>query len=1388
MAVTQNSYIGNGSTTNYSFTFPYLKTVDVKCSIDATETTAFTLANATTIQFNSAPANGAKIKIFRKTDDADLTATFYAGSAIKSSDLNDNFTQNLYTTQEVNARYLSNLGGNMVGDLAMGEDADIIFEGATDNANETKLTVADPTADRTITFPDVSGNVVTTGDTGTVATGMIAADAITSAKIADDQINSEHYVDGSIDTAHIADSQVTTAKIANSNVTTDKIANDAVTSAKIADDQINSEHYVDGSIDTAHIADSQITSAKIVDGTIVAGDLASNSVTTAKITDANVTTAKIAADAITGAKIADDEINSEHYVAGSIDTEHIANSQVTTSKIADLNVTTGKIAADAITGAKIADDQINSEHYAAGSIDTEHIADSQITTAKIADDAVTTAKIADAELSTLAGMQSGTASKLADSTALTSDIADLNQIDGLTKQTTISDSDASFPTSGAVVDYVVAQIAPLGGLEVIATEVAFPNTQPQAGVVISISDAGGVVFNGSGTSTTGRTVGGSTVTINNAPSSLNSETLVAGVGLMVSSTGSSQTYNYHKILGKEDDIKQLSDDINDFNARYRVGSSNPTSALDAGDLFFNTSTQKLMVYNSTNSAWEEAQSIGNFFISTFSEAFDNSRTQFTLSNAPANVQQILLSLNGVVQKPGTAFTLSGSTVTLASAPASGTEYFAVVMGSTVNIGAPSDNTVSTAKIQSGAITGDKVSTNLDLIDNKKIRFGTSNDLQIYHDSNNSFIQDLGTGNLYIQSTSAGVYLQKVGGEDMAKFITDGAVELYFDNSKKLETTSIGIDVTGKVTTDELSVIKASGNLSAHFEAQSGLGTLEIGGSTGAFIDLKTPFSDDFDLRVDSNGTLTSVGNILLKVNGSESGVGILQNGAVELYFDNSKKLETTSDGVKTYGDHFFVGTGGNAVWDQSADNFFHGDNVKASFGNSNDLQIYHDGSNSIIDNSTGVFVVKGDDFRIKSNSTNEDMIRTYVNGAVELYYDNVKKFETNQFGAVVVDTSDETVQLRLDNNSGIAGYLFCLNSNTISLLDSQAHKHVQGIKDGAVELYYDNVKKFETASTGAQVHGSLNVSGDTIVGGELNLMQGTANANRFIDCSLADGQALFIRSTQGGDANHETMASFYRNGEVQLNYDNAHQLSTVSDGIQLQTNKKISRTPNGDGAILAVTNAAYAKSLFIGGWDHGTNSSGISRIRNSNDNLHLDSGSNGGEIFLNAYAAGDIRAKRTRPVSDNLYDLGSSSMRWDDIYATNTNIQTSDKTKKNTIVDSDLGLSFINKLKPVSYKFNDGTRTHYGLIAQDIETVLSDVSKPTTDFAGFIKTDLPDEYYKEAEPNIPEGKKEGDLKSAAHTEYGLRYGEFISPLIKAVQELTAKVETLETKVAALEAA
>ena len=362
-------------------------------------------------------------------------------------------------------------------------------------------------------------------------------------------------------------------------------------------------------------------------------------------------------------------------------------------------------------------------------LDASHLAANSVDTSEIADDAVTNAKIADAELVTLAGMQSGTASKLADSTALTSDIADLNQLDGLQKATTITDDDTKFPTSGAIVDYVAAQLAPIGGLEAIANESSFPNTQPQSGVVISIADAGGMAVSSTGTAS-GQTVGGTTVNISGIATNFRGASVSAGVRFLVVSTGAGQNYTYHKATLKEDDLVGLSGDINDFGERYRVGSSNPTTNNDAGDLFFNTTSGKLLVYNGSTSAWEETQSIGNFFISTLSPAFDGSTTNFTITNAPTSAQQILLIIEGVIQKPnsGTStptegFALDSSTIKLAAAPAVGASYHAVVMGSSVSIGTPSDNSVTTAILQNNSVSTQKIQD--EAITLAKLEHGTS---------------------------------------------------------------------------------------------------------------------------------------------------------------------------------------------------------------------------------------------------------------------------------------------------------------------------------------------------------------------------------------------------------------------------------------------------------------------------------------------------------------------------------------------------------------------------------------------------------------------------------------------------------------------------------------
>ena len=103
------------------------------------------------------------------------------------------------------------------------------------------------------------------------------------------------------------------------------------------------------------------------------------------------------------------------------------------------------------------------------------------------------------------------------------------------------------------------------------------------------------------------------------------------------------------------------------------------------------------------------------------------------------------------------------------------------------------------------ITGDTMTGNLSFGDNNKAIFGAGSDLQIYHNANNSYIQDVGTGKLHITSDGTGVSIDKGTSELMATFDIDGAVTLYHDNAAKLATTATGIDVTGTVTADGLTV-------------------------------------------------------------------------------------------------------------------------------------------------------------------------------------------------------------------------------------------------------------------------------------------------------------------------------------------------------------------------------------------------------------------------------------------------------------------------------------------------------------------------------------------------------------------------------------------------------
>ena len=181
-------------------------------------------------------------------------------------------------------------------------------------------------------------------------------------------------------------------------------------------------------------------------------------------------------------------------------------------------------------------------------------------------------------------------------------------------------------------------------------------------------------------------------------------------------------------------------------------------------------------------------------VDDISSGFNGSTTAFTLAVSGSNVSpvtanDIYVSLGGVIQNPNQDFTIAGSTITFTTAPASGLSFFAVVLGQSI------DSSVVTPA--DGSVTGTKLSNPLDLADNHKIRLGTGNDLQLFHNGSNSFIDDAGTGSLFVESGGTGIYFQKLSTSNrLADFNVDGAVNLYFNASNKLSTAAGGISLTG----------------------------------------------------------------------------------------------------------------------------------------------------------------------------------------------------------------------------------------------------------------------------------------------------------------------------------------------------------------------------------------------------------------------------------------------------------------------------------------------------------------------------------------------------------------------------------------------------------------
>jgi hypothetical protein len=555
-------------------------------------------------------------------------------------------------------------------------------------------------------------------------------------------------------------------------------------------------------------------------------------------------------------------------------------------------------------------------------------------------------------------------------------------------------------------------------------------------------------------------------------------------------------------------------------------------------------------------------------IDDISSGFNGSTTSFALQVSgatpvpfPISTQQVMISVNGVVQEPdpngGAGFKLLGSNIVFSSAPANGHAFFGVINAGADYVTAGSEfpdgsatapsftfqddqdtgwfrsgsgavgfsaNGVNTIGFDGNGLTvtgdatfagdssknllWDKSDGQLEFADNAKAIFGTGSDLSIYHDGSHSYIDNTGTGHLYLKD--AGVIKVRTGTfgvdnadgtETMMQMSADGAVELFYDGGKKLETATHGATAYGNFDID-------NGNLVIKNDKKI---TIGVG----------------YDLQLEHNGTnsfiTNTTGNLIIKdTTGtiylqstridfeSEDGEQIahfISDGAVELFHNNSSRLTTTAAGVEI---------GGN-LSTASASNF--------------------------IINAGGA---SGTAANFLARCGSENAIVATANGSVDLYHNNVKTFQTNANGIDVygpeggaaqvvinADESDDNAdQWRLISNTngtfGIENYstgswvtgltLDGSNNATVTGTVSDSKGNLRSIpvqsNSGSHTLAAASAGKVLYTNANTNVNNSVFSAGDAV----------TIVNNSGSDQTITQGSGLTLYNTADATTGNRTLA------------------------------------------------------------------------------------------------------------------------------------------------------------------------------------------------------------------------------------------------------------------------
>ena len=1444
MATTYNDNGGatpNGSVKNFTFTFPYLKTEDVKVALNGITqaTTKYSVnvgVSPTRIEFNNtsvdstvqesdgSPKTGVTVRVYRDTDVDAAKAVFAAGSSIRSQNLNDNQDQVLYALQEEQNQ------PEMLTDADINPAAEIQVSKLKDGtARQLLQTDAAGTGVEWTSNVDVPGTLDVTGavdfDSNLNVDGTLTVDGVST-------LTGNVTVGGTVDGRDVA---------------ADGTKLDGIEAGATAD-QTNAEirAAVEAASDSNVFTDADHTKLNGIENNA-----------TADQTNAEI---RAAVEAATDSNVFTD---ADHSKLNAIED----NADVTDAT--NVNAAGAVMNADTTTAAmQFVVDEDDMSSNLATKVPTQ-----QSTKAYIA----ATSQPLDAQLTTLAGSTSGTASIIGDgSKTLTADIDELNLLDGKSVVTSISGNatDAQLPSAQAVNERIVELVTEVGGFHPIANETSFPATNPDindgAGTIVSIKALSSAFTLGSGVTTKVFTNGagsGNNVTVNGLTAST---TYPAGRGMLLETTSTLHTYNFHRLTLDETGVADAQAAIDDFDERYYGPlSSNPStrpgggSRVD-GDMYFNTSDDKMKVWNNSDTSWDDVATSASSFISTLTpisgsgNPFDGSQTTFTPSSVPVDAQSSIISINGVIQKPnsGTSQPSEGYAINandkilFAEAPPSGADYFMITLGNAVSIGTPSPNTVGPSQLQSNAVEEAKIATgavtttkladdsvsndkltssgtpanravsadtiqddavtsaaiavldaNLQLADDVKIQLGTGNDIEIYHNNsgqtnyidsvnNHDFVIKAGTADVYLQGSD--VRIGKEGASEYcAKFIADGAVELYHNNFKSFNTTSDGVQIYGPEGSD---------------------------GNIYLYADEGDDNADRWLIQAKTDGTFAIR-------NGAswDYAIKAVGDGAVELYYDNTKKLETTSSGIKV--------TGANsAVLAQAAGE------VSMNIGSTDagGAALYFDGDSNgdfvgadyswIRHRNDGDFEICCDDpantssFYLKVKDGTASAIDAITAAGVKLYYDGTKKFETTSHGADFHSTAPAIVGIHSTdggNTSEARIALGALSSNT------PEQRGVQVVAYNMDAGHHMDLRTSNTHSAGPttkmriQNDGYVNIPND-----DVQLRIGADNDIQLYHSSGVNywknqGSTTFNMVDTGGDKQIECN----NNGNVELYYNGSKRVETTSTGIQISGSGPTT-TINGfadlkaaSGLTIFSTNDTDGSQygIMFAGADHdedGCNAGIIANHENVAEDsetttldfytsiselyyrpLHLDNGVRIGpsgpvssEIFtvqrtgakvayFDKVGSGTevgVTMRHGRGLSGYTGDM-VSFLRADStevgkivIGASETGYNTNSdyRLKENQVSISD-GITRLKSLKPYRFNFKDDPGvTVDGFFAHEVQSVV---------------------------PNAITGTKDEVDEDNKPIYQSIDKSKLVPLLTAALQEAITKIETLETKVAALEA-